>query len=1084
MPCAWIGFLRRRPQPSQRSIGRTSPGLSRRGTVAAGAALSCLAGWLAPCSPPPPVPADRPVEGRLAGSTWAPYQGRPLPRPPSRRSPAGDRNSRAGEVATARRLAAEALREGNPDFAVARLRAATSNEPRAAPAWCDLAAAYLDRAELRSDPHDLVLALAAAARAVERNPRLSAARFNLALVLERYSLRSQAIREWQALARQERDPAWSREVRAHLAALASTRPDWQRAKPAVARAAAHRDRRVLRDLISTWPEECREYVEEEILPSWARAWLVRRDADAAQLLVMAEAIANGVLEVTGDGMASETVAQIERLRRRPGGAARVDAVAEGIRAYEEGLVLVREGSFSRALSPLRSAAAALEAQDSPFAAWARCQIAYCHYQRYEYDPSHRLFVALAEGVGKRPWPALRGRALWMSGLIDLIRGDLTSALTVLTTASSDFHRLGEAGHEAMVASLVATGLAALGRRAEAWQVLYPALRTPPAAPRPRSAIYGMAVFMALDEGELAVALRFQDEMLSSAGETGEVSAVAEGWFDRAFILTALGDAAAASTALAEAARRLPLIPDARTRRLTEGNILLAQGRLRSQASPLAAIALLDRAIEILRATDSHWALGQALYQRAMAERNTGRAAAVERDLSEAIAESERQRERITPIEQRISYFDQNRAVVEAMVSFQRERGSSAKALAYSERARARALTDWILAQPGGQPPPPATLRRAPRLDVARQLQERLSGDVAVIEYWLQRASLDIWVVRRSALETRHLGIAASSLEPLVYGLRRAVVQEDRAEISRASAALYDILIRPIAHLLPPGSRLVFVPDGALHALSFALLRDRRTGRCLVQDHPSSVAPSAAVFASCLRREDRLSPTRQRRVLVIADPAFDEQLYPDLRRLRGGAIEQLIPRLFPGSRVLRDRQATRSTFLATAGDFEILHFGGHAVLNPRSPLLSQLVFAQDDPGVPGRGVLYSGEILGRRFARTRLVVLASCATAAGQVSRTEGVESLARPLLAAGVPAVIASLWAVEDEATARFFDDFYRHLSRQGDAAKALQAAQIDALEHGSERTGRPYCWAAFELIGAGFGKTAVTSTSTPNEGR
>jgi CHAT domain-containing protein len=148
---------------------------------------------------------------------------------------------------------------------------------------------------------------------------------------------------------------------------------------------------------------------------------------------------------------------------------------------------------------------------------------------------------------------------------------------------------------------------------------------------------------------------------------------------------------------------------------------------------------------------------------------------------------------------------------------------------------------------------------------------------------------------------------------------------------------------------------------------------------------------------------------------------------------------------------------------------MLYFGGHSVINTEFPLLSQMLFAKS-PADPARGVLYAGDILKQRFPRTRLVVLASCNTAAGKISRTEGVESLARPFLAAGVPSVVASLWRVEDQVTADFFVRFYRHLARGLNVADALQAAQVDSLNSGVAEAADPRTWAGFEAIGGGTG--------------
>ena len=275
------------------------------------------------------------------------------------------------------------------------------------------------------------------------------------------------------------------------------------------------------------------------------------------------------------------------------------------------------------------------------------------------------------------------------------------------------------------------------------------------------------------------------------------------------------------------------------------------------------------------------------------------------------------------------------------------------------------------------------------------LQEDLPERTAVVEYAVLPKSTVIWVLRRD-VKTRAVTVAggAGVLSDLVQKLHRSVLGGRAAEVQATSAKLYEILIAPIAKDLDPGERLVFVPDGALHALPFSLLRDPKTGRYLAQDHISSVTPSLRVF-NAGRRERPAGTHTSPRALMIGNPKFDHWLYPALTDLDSAETEASIARIFPGSTVLHGPDATRRAFLGSAGDFEIVHFGGHSVVNPEFPLLSQMVFAMD-PGDPSRGVLYSGDILRQRFPRTRLAVLASCSTALGRISRTEGVENLARP----------------------------------------------------------------------------------------
>ena len=109
------------------------------------------------------------------------------------------------------------------------------------------------------------------------------------------------------------------------------------------------------------------------------------------------------------------------------------------------------------------------------------------------------------------------------------------------------------------------------------------------------------------------------------------------------------------------------------------------------------------------------------------------------------------------------------------------------------------------------------------------------------------------------------------------------------------------------------------------------------------------------------------------------------------------------------------------------DYEIVHFAGHAIASQENPNYSALILAPPADG-SASGALYSHEIAALDLANTRLVVLAACDTGAGPIRGREGVLSLARAFLGAGVPAVVQSLWAADDEASEDLFKIFYPRL--------------------------------------------------------
>jgi CHAT domain-containing protein len=149
--------------------------------------------------------------------------------------------------------------------------------------------------------------------------------------------------------------------------------------------------------------------------------------------------------------------------------------------------------------------------------------------------------------------------------------------------------------------------------------------------------------------------------------------------------------------------------------------------------------------------------------------------------------------------------------------------------------------------------------------------------------------------------------------------------------------------------------------------------------------------------------------------------------------------------------------------------DIIHFALHSVANEISPMHSKLVLARDptaDPQVSD-GSLEAGEIYRLHLPRTRLAVLSACQTGAERYYGGEGMISLARPFLAAGVPLVAVSLWPVDSESTAELMISFHRHRKQDNlSSAEALRQAQLDMLRRPEDRFNSACCWGAFVLIG------------------
>jgi CHAT domain-containing protein/Tfp pilus assembly protein PilF len=337
---------------------------------------------------------------------------------------------------------------------------------------------------------------------------------------------------------------------------------------------------------------------------------------------------------------------------------------------------------------------------------------------------------------------------------------------------------------------------------------------------------------------------------------------------------------------------------------------------------------------------------------------------------------------------------------------------------------------------------------------------------------------------------------------------------------KALAALSKVLLGPVSELLTK-KRLLIVSDGALHYVPFAALNkpDKAAGpstqqRPLILDHEIVYLPSASTLA-ILRRELAGRKPAPRGVAVLADPVFEkddprvsassdrpQSVAPGwsstsrtaqasttenelVRSLKESAIADEVGRIqrLPFTRKeaksiasfvsgnnsfeALDFDASRATAMsADMARYKYIHFATHAVFNSEHPELSGIVLSLVDKlGREQDGFLKAHDVYNLKLGAD-LAVLSSCRTALGKEVKGEGLVSLTRGFMYAGVARVLASLWNVSDEPTARLMADFYQGLlgKRGISPAAAIRAAQIKMLKGG--RWQSPYYWAGFVLQG------------------
>jgi CHAT domain-containing protein len=96
---------------------------------------------------------------------------------------------------------------------------------------------------------------------------------------------------------------------------------------------------------------------------------------------------------------------------------------------------------------------------------------------------------------------------------------------------------------------------------------------------------------------------------------------------------------------------------------------------------------------------------------------------------------------------------------------------------------------------------------------------------------------------------------------------------------------------------------------------------------------------------------------------------------------------------------------------------------------------------------GAGIMTAEEVAGLDLHGCELAVLSACDTGLGLTAGGQGVLGLQRAFHQAGVRAVVASLWSVQDAATSVLMERFYTNLWGQGlPKLEALRRAQLAVL--------------------------------------
>ncbi|CAH3193260.1 unnamed protein product, partial [Porites evermanni] len=422
-------------------------------------------------------------------------------------------------------------------------------------------------------------------------------------------------------------------------------------------------------------------------------------------------------------------------------------------------------------------------------------------------------------------------------------------------------------------------------------------------------------------------------------------------------------------------------------------------------------------------------------------------------------------------EWKINFRDKHDSIYTNLRRLQLRQGKSLEALSTAEAGRAQALMDLMKS----------------RYDVSKSIWSSSEQDRELImsnsslsssptlflaeeEKHDFKTSLSFWLILNGQQCQMMQKEINGNLTSLIYqtyenigvrtGVRCKPLISEQDDESATLKTLYDLVIAPFSDLIN-GDELIIIPDRASFLIPYAALMDQRS-RYLSETLRIRLAPSLTslqLLAECTEGHHSTSGA-----LLVGNPWVETVRIKDNKpfpQLPGAEKEaQMIGQIL-NTEPLIGKNATKHQVLSRLNSVSLVHLAAHGCRETGEIILSPNVADTERPKEEDF-LLTKADVLGVQL-RAKLVVLSCCYSGRGEI-KAEGVVGIARAFLGAGARSVIASLWALSDEATLEFMKHFYEHLVEGKSASKSLHQAMKWMRE--SDKFNAVQYWAPFVLIG------------------
>lgn len=333
--------------------------------------------------------------------------------------------------------------------------------------------------------------------------------------------------------------------------------------------------------------------------------------------------------------------------------------------------------------------------------------------------------------------------------------------------------------------------------------------------------------------------------------------------------------------------------------------------------------------------------------------------------------------------------------------------------------------------------------------------DALLQNAAVIYFIPLQDRTEILLGLQNGLQRFSSPVGAQELTAKIRRMRFHLERPNSQSFLPYSRQIYDWLLQPIQPTLDAQkvSTLIFVPDGALRTAPMAALHDGT--QFLIEKYSLAVTPGVTLM------DPRPLERRDPRVLA-GGVSQSVQGFPALDSVPEELAD--IARIYPSTELLNGQfQRTKIQSEVSEGRYSIVHIASHGEFGG-NPMRSFLLtfdgkLNMNDLEEMIRPRQYRG-------APVELLFLSACQSASGDDRAALGLAGVA---LKSGARSALATLWSVNDDATAELSTEFYTALKNHPDFSKAeaLRAAQLALLK--DEKFAHPAFWSPYLLVGNWF---------------